>query len=472
MNCTALVSHHFRTQGSRTALWEAGGETVTFSEVARLAGGAQGLVRAEGLGAGDAALVLGLPGPTLFASVLGLLGLGVTVVFVEPWLPVDEIDHVIRRVQPRAFLGSRPARLWALRVPAVRDVPRWIPLSQVRTAGSGRDPICCDVDPGTPGTLTFSSGTTGRPKGLVRSHGCLETLFRLLGSEEASEIRNGPDLCVFPNLALLHLATGRGAVLVPSGWRPRALARAARVARRANPTTLSCGPGFLERLLARAEARPGEFGSLRQIAVGGAQVDCGLLERGFARWGDARWLQVYGGSEAEPVCITDARASVAFSRERGLFQALHLGRPIGEIETDLRGDGLWVRGPNVASVFGAEADDAPRPGDDGWHRMGDRIAIDRAGWWYWGRASQPRREFELEQRVYAELGTSACFLHRHREGSLVLYGERLPRRAFSAEFRAGYPALRQVRSIRIVRDRRHRARIDRTASLANAGIAA
>ena len=75
-------------------------------------------------------------------------------------------------------------------------------------------------------------------------------------------------------------------------------------------------------------------------------------------------------------------------------------------------DGMWVSGPNVAPLY---LDDHPdnrtmkRVDADGrlWHCTGDRITCDADGWWYGGRASQPAGEFELEQRVYARLGSSA-----------------------------------------------------------------
>ncbi|MEJ2539461.1 MAG: AMP-binding protein [Gemmatimonadota bacterium] len=469
------MRHHFRTRPLETALWTAPGDTWTFADVAELAAGAQRLIRRHGVDVGDTALVLSRPSPSLFAAILGLLGSGVTAVFVEPWLPLDEVDAVIRRVRPRIFLGSPMARLWALRVPEVRRIPTWVPLSRIG-AGSGGTPFeCRPVDPDTPGTVTFSSGTTGSPKGLVRSHECLGTLFRLLGETAPEEALQGPDLCVFPNLALLHLATGRGAVLFPSDWSPRSFRRVASVARSAGPTTLSCGPGFLARLLTHVDAYPDRFGSLRQVAVGGAQVDCELLERGFRRWPEARWLQVYGGSEAEPVALTDAMDSVRWSRERGLFQALFLGRPIPELDTELTSEGVRVRGPNVARRYGAgegRQDEGRRHarGRD-WHAMGDRIESDSRGWWYEGRIGQPRAEFLVEQRLYAELGTSASFVARDTSGRLYLYGERLPAEArdFRPGFRSRHPELDGVRPVRIVRDRRHGARIDRNASLVRGG---
>ena len=103
--------------------------------------------------------------------------------------------------------------------------------------------------------------------------------------------------------------------------------------------------------------------------------------------------------------------------------------------------------------------------------MGDRILSDQAGWWYAGRTTQPEEEFELEQRIYADLGTSACFVHRHRDGRLLLYGEDLarPRDGSDASILRRHRELDGVRHARIVRDRRHRARIDRKATLAQGG---
>ena len=64
-------------------------------------------------------------------------------------------------------------------------------------------------------------------------------------------------------------------------------------------------------------------------------------------------------------------------------------------------------------------------------------------------------------------------MSRDDEGRLFLYGQGLPDEArdFRRSFRTRHPELVGVRRVRIVRDRRHRARIDRTASLARSGWA-
>jgi len=473
MNCAARVVPHLSDRANQMAVWTAKDGAVTFAELGRLMASAQSVARDDGLRAGDTVMVLDTPGPRLYAGILGMMGLGVAVVFVEPWLPMADIERVIARVAPKAFYGSLLARVWGARLRAVRRIPRWRSIHAIGKRTPAGPFVALDVDGETPGVITFTSGTTGAPKGIVRSHRYLAVTQDILTQGGTRERFDAPDLCIFPNLTLLHVGTGRGAVLVPTDWNPRALQRISELPSALQPQSLSCGPAFLRELIRLSSAGP-LMRSLKSINIGGAQTDCAIMEMGMHIWPDADWTHVYGGTEVEPVAFGDAREAVRRSRARGLSQMLNLGKPIPELRTDNSSRGMWVSGPNVAPMY---LDDHPdnktmkRVDADGrlWHCTGDRVVCDAGGWWYGGRASQPAVEFELEQRVYAHLGSSASFVHGIGHQRLALFGERMPSGAAAVVFRRLFPEITEIRETRIKRDRRHRARIDRRATLSRAG---
>jgi len=453
---------HAKERPQRLALWTSQDGAVSFADLFERAARTQRLFRDKGLGPGDHALVAAPPSAALFAAVLAIGGLGACAVLVEPWMPVEKIDHVVRMVAPRVFFASSFGQLWGMRVPAIRRVPHWVsPRAAARTTAAGAFHVE-DVAPDARAAIAFSSGTTGAPRGVVRSHSYLRNLQSLLERGETAEI-SGPDLTVFANVVLFHLSTGRGSVWVPPRWSLRDLRRIADLPADLQPQSLACGPAFLLRLLGVSG-----FTSLRSVCVGGALTDCWILEQALARWPDARWTHLYGGTEAEPVAVADARIAVAASRARGHFQTLFLGRPIPEVRAAFPPEGLWVAGPNVCPEYlGAPAANGAAKRRDRagmlWHFMGDRVEADATGWWYAGRSFQRPHDFRLEQAVYASLQSSACFVHRAGNGEMYLIGEGVGCRA--VEIRRRFPDLAGVVEARIVRDRRHRARIDREATL-------
>jgi acyl-CoA synthetase (AMP-forming)/AMP-acid ligase II len=461
MNCVAAFLAHVRATPRRPALW-VDGELVTFGELASLAARAQALCRRHGLRAGDAVMILDGLGARLYAFVIAVLGLGGTVVLVEPSMPVAAVAHAVTAVRPHLFVGGWLARLWGARVGAIRDIAHWVHPARLHLEFGGR-PTVESVDEGTPGTITFTTGTTGLPKGVVRTHGSLVAQVRVLNRAFDSADDVAPDLCVFPAFAMLNLASGRPSVLVARPFDRRALAAVDALPPDLRPRSVACGPAVLRQLLDATRAL-----ALGSVHVGGAPMDWTLLRDVYARWPTATVKHVYGSTEAEPVALADGRAALDRTRARGLWQVLYLGRPAPEVEVAIDADGVWVHGPHVApSYLGAgkraralrRADAAGRL----WHGMGDR-ARDDDGLWYGGRTAQPAEDFALEQeRIYPFVGHSNCFVHRTADGRRILVGEAVA--AHAAALRARCPELAEVVEAPLVRDRRHRARIDRVGSV-------
>lgn len=470
VNCTELFLRHARHNPARPAIIVPGRERMSFGGLSLTAGRAQQILRNRGVGARDSVLVVDRLGGRLYATVLAILGLGAEVVLVEPWMPVSQIEEMIRLVQPKAFIAHWLGKVWGARVPAIRKIPVWISASRL-TSGTSSASFCAErVAPSTRAILTFTSGTTGRPKGVVRQQGYLLRQHEVFSRRFDSGSHSKPDLCIFANFALANLASNRTSIVVPN-WKASTLRSIDALSEELAPETLTAGPGFLRELMRHSEAS-----SLRSIHVGGALTDCSILESAFEKWKNAHFTHVYGGSEVEPVALADAKEAVRRSRGRGLFQTLYLGKNVPEIAYRSDEAGLWVSGPHVCPEYLGNAEENrrfKRTDADGtlWHAMGDRIVEDGEGWWYAGRVGQPATDFELEQRIYRRLGSSKCFVHSAGQApAKVLVGEKLsPRRQ---ELLRDFPELQGVVESKIRRDRRHRARIDRNKSLPKNGALA
>jgi len=209
---------------------------------------------------------------------------------------------------------------------------------------------------------------------------------------------------------------------------------------------------------------------LDRLVIGGALTDCWILEKYFEAFPNTKFLHIYGGSEAEPVALMDAKDAVKKSRERGYFQTLCLGKTIPKINSKLKEEILWVSGPNVAGEYvGSKEENLGIKEMDAtgilWHCMGDRVRMEDGYLWYMGRQTQSKDDFILEQTLYSEMQSSKSFLHRNEKEELTLFGEEVLKE--KNRILKDHPEIKMIKDIKIKRDKRHRSRIDRQESLNN-----
>ena len=226
--------------------------------------------------------------------------------------------------------------------------------------------------------------------------------------------------------------------------------------------TIATEPKFLELLTMHTKNI-----ELNSFHLGGALGDIEHYENAMMRWPNASFTHVYGSTEAEPVAFCDLRESIQKSKEKNYAQTLFLGKPIDEISLQEREGTLWVSGVHVSPMYENDpiANGKNKWTDESgklWHNMGDQIIQKEDGLWYHGRDFQLASEFELEQSIYSLTGKTASFVKKEDE-QFHLYGE-LNDEEINQIMRA-YPTINQVTKLKIQRDPRHRARIDRQKSL-------
>ncbi len=226
------------------------------------------------------------------------------------------------------------------------------------------------VTPVPAGTLklTYTSGTTGQPKGVcLDAHAQLAVAESLWQASLPCEVRQ--HLCVLPLATLLENIAGLYAPLLAGArveLRPLAeigfsgaagfeLPRLLATLQASQPHSLILLPQLLLALVSAAEQGVPLPASLRFIAVGGGRVAPQLLERA-ERLG-LPVFEGYGLSEcASVVCLNTPEA-----RRIGT-----VGRPLPHVELRLADDGeVLVRGPHMLGYLG----EPPLTGD--WLATGD-----------------------------------------------------------------------------------------------------
>jgi O-succinylbenzoic acid--CoA ligase len=227
--------------------------------------------------------------------------------------------------------------------------------------------------------ILWTSGTAGRPRGVVLSFAALEASARAardrLGLSAADVWIASLSPAHVGGLALITRALLLGSRMVLAGrfdaqrvWQllpgdPR-------------PTHVSVVPTQLVRLLEAARGAPPPR-SLRCMLLGGAGAPASLLERALA--GGWPIALTYGLTEATSQVATSPPD--ATRRKPG-----SVGRPLDGVEVRIARDGeILVRGATLAVGY-VGADTEPLVDDDGWHHTGDIGRIDAEGdLWVTGR---------------------------------------------------------------------------------------
>ncbi|MFN8204833.1 MAG: long-chain-fatty-acid--CoA ligase [Solirubrobacteraceae bacterium] len=233
------------------------------------------------------------------------------------------------------------------------------------------------LDERTAAALCYTSGTTGRPKGVLSSH--RSTVLHALGVShpDAAGLRERDS--VMPVVPMYHAgawgypyaATLSGSRLVLPGPRMSPAELAGLIA--AERVTKAAGvPTVWQGILGLAD--PPDLSSLQELLVGGSAVPEHLIRAFEERFG-VEVVQGWGMTETSPVgAISRPPGDVELTDDERYALLACQGRVLSLVDFRLdaeRGGELQMRGPWVASAYyGADGGD-DRFTDDGWLRTGD-----------------------------------------------------------------------------------------------------
>lgn len=239
---------------------------------------------------------------------------GVVLVALNPVLRDEELDYALRHSRARVLVHADVSRGYAMAdvaervcagVPGVRRISlsqcdTWLASASAGGLGSGAATL---GDPDAPVMLQYTSGTTGRPKGVLLTHRALINVAKLTmeaaGIGEAQTCFNPLPLfhtagCVIATLGPLWVG---GTAVVCERFEPGAALEAMR---RERVDVLFYVPAVLHALLQYQRQSAVSAPRLRVIMGGAANVSGDLIDGAATVFG-AGVYNLYGQTELAPV---------------------------------------------------------------------------------------------------------------------------------------------------------------------------
>lgn len=239
----------------------------------------------------------------------------------------------------------------------------------------------------------YTSGTTGRAKGVMLTHGGFNRMRLCEHLEPAYNWRDGDRfLNPLPNFHLLHIGIAvqclyNGvAIAIVRQFDPPAVLDAISNER---PSLLTMTPTMLQMLLDHPKAPSTDWSSLRLTLYAGSPISLGLIKRAIALM-PCQFMQFYGATEANGAFSILRPDEHDLADERKLQSC---GRPLPLIEfriVDASGQEapigqpgeLVIRSPAITAGYWRQPEATAAALGNGWYRSGDVAYRDEAGLYY------------------------------------------------------------------------------------------
>ncbi|MGB8330856.1 MAG: class I adenylate-forming enzyme family protein [Polyangiales bacterium] len=347
-----------------------------------------------GIRPGDRVAILAANCPEWIVSFWASVSLGAICVGLNGWWTEDEIRYAVQHSQPKLLIADRKR---AARIGDDLAVPTLIVEDDFDEALAAYPNTALPTQPiseDDPAIMLYTSGTTGRAKGVVHTHGNVTNMLMVSFFHGARLMMANPKRAELPQLANSILVTSP--LFHVSGLHCAAVTALAGGAKTVWPmgrfdaeTTLELierekvtGWGYtatmLHRLVNHAEAGDYDLSSFRSVGGGGSPIPAPLIEKAKALFPQCSHTMGVGYGLTEGTAFATLNAG-----DELIDDPSSVGRPVPTVEIEIRdehgravADGeegeIYLRGPLVMLGYWDDPEAttaAIKPGR--WLRTGD-----------------------------------------------------------------------------------------------------
>jgi len=381
-----------------------------------------------GIRKGDRVLIFLPMIPPLYITMFALEHLGAIPVFLDGWARRDELGVSAEIALPKGIISFPQAFAFMEQAEVLRELPVRIVLGAdvpgaVRFESLLQTPEERETEPVAQedsALITFTTGSSGRPKGADRTHRFLAAQHYAL-RRHLTYTERDVDLPVFPIFSLNNIASGVRTVLPAINLAQPATTDAATLLEQFRAESVTCAtlsPWLFRQMGTYCEQHGIIMSQIRRLVTGGAPVSRDELRTMQKVIPNAEILVLYGSTEVEPIAHISAQELLALPSRADpewVDAGVNVGRidsglqakflKIGEIPSSLSRDSDWeslevqagevgelvVNGEHVCRSYFRDAEAVRRakiidiPGNV-WHRTGDLGYLDEVdNLWLVGR---------------------------------------------------------------------------------------
>ena len=393
-------SHHAKTHPNKAAYIMAGsGETVTYKELDDRSNQGAHLFRSLGIGPGDSIAIFMDNSPRYFEVLWAAQRSGLRFTAISSKLTAGEVEYIVGDCGAKALITSKGVADVALEVaPLLPGLPLFMtdgvagPYRSFEEARSAF-PTTPIADEGAGGSMLYSSGTTGRPKGVKREITGKDPIDATMGLGALGGMLYGwtPDSIYLSPAPLYHAAPlgwtmgmqhlGGTVVVMEKYTEEGALAAIEKY----KVTTGQFVPTHFVRMLKlpKEVREKYDLSSLGQVFHAAAPCPIPVKEQMIEWWGPVI-NEYYAGTEGNGICVINSAEWLTHkgSVGRGLTAQVKICDEDGNEVPPRPEGGVYFAGGGQFEYHNDPKKTAESRNKHGWTTLGDVGWVDEEGYLY------------------------------------------------------------------------------------------